>query len=147
MEAADVASQIGLLLDTAPAGELLREGAVTVLAGRPNSGKSSLFNALVGTERAIVTEEAGTTRDAIETVISVDGFPFRLVDTAGLRNEASRVERLGIEIAHRYLEGADLVLYCHEAGSALGQRDAAFVGFACVAGRRGQNEVRPCHSG
>ena len=128
VEAADVASQIGLLLDTAPAGELLREGAVTVLAGRPNSGKSSLFNALVGTERAIVTEEAGTTRDAIETVISVDGFPFRLVDTAGLRNEASRVERLGIEIAHRYLEGADLVLYCHEAGSPLGQRDAAFVG-------------------
>lgn len=126
-EAAGIAGQIDLLLATAPAGELLREGAVTVLAGRPNSGKSSLFNALVGTERAIVTEEAGTTRDAIEAVISVDGFPFRLVDTAGLRGGAGLVERLGIEIAHRYLEGADLVLYCHEAGSAMGGRDVEFL--------------------
>ncbi len=127
-EASEIAGGIDLLLATAPAGELLREGAVTVLAGRPNSGKSSLFNALVGMERAIVTEEAGTTRDAIETVISVDGFPFRLVDTAGLRSAAGRVERLGIEIAHRYLEGADLVLYCHEAGVAMGERDAEFLG-------------------
>lgn len=126
-EAAGAARQIGLLLDTAPAGELLRDGAVTVLAGRPNSGKSSLFNALVGTERAIVTEEAGTTRDAIEAVVSVGGFPFRLVDTAGLRSRATRVERLGIEIAHRYLSGADLVLYCREAGAAADEREAAFV--------------------
>lgn len=126
-EATGVAQQIDLLLDTAPAGELLREGAVTVLAGRPNSGKSSLFNALVGRTRAIVTEEAGTTRDAIEAVVSVGGFPFRLVDTAGLRSRATRVERLGIEIAHRYLAGADLVLYCQEAGSPLGGRDAEFV--------------------
>lgn len=127
-EAVGIVGQIDLLLATAPAGELLREGAVTVLAGRPNSGKSSLFNALVGTERAIVTEEAGTTRDAIEAVISVDGFPFRLVDTAGLRGGAGLVERLGIEIAHRYLEGADLILYCHEAGLAMGERDAEFLG-------------------
>ena len=81
----------------------------------------------MGTERAIVTEEAGTTRDAIEAVISVDGFPFRIVDTAGLRSGAGTVERLGIEIAHRYLEGADLVLYCREAGAAMGDREAAFV--------------------
>lgn len=126
-EAARIAGQIDQLLETAPAGELLREGAVTVLAGRPNSGKSSLFNALVGTERAIVTEEAGTTRDAIEAVVSVRGFPFRLVDTAGLRSRATRVERLGIEIAHRYLAGADLVLYCREAGAAMASREAAFV--------------------
>ena len=126
-QAAGVASRIDLLLATAPAGELLREGATTVLAGRPNSGKSSLFNALLGTERAIVTEEPGTTRDAIEAVISVDGFPFRLVDTAGLRSGAGRVERLGIEIAHRYLAGADLVLYCQEAGTAMEGRHAEFV--------------------
>ena len=111
-----LAGEIERLLGTAPAGEMLREGAVAVLAGRPNSGKSSLFNALVGSERAIVTEEAGTTRDAIEAVVSVGGFPFRLVDTAGLRTAATRIERLGIEIARRYLEGADVVLYCSEAG-------------------------------
>ncbi len=102
------------LLATAPGGELLRRGAVTVFAGRPNAGKSSLFNALLGTERAIVTDEEGTTRDAIEAVVSIDGFPFRFVDTAGLRTATGRVERLGIEIAQRYLAGADLVVYCRE---------------------------------
>lgn len=113
-----VAAEIGRLLATAPAGELLREGAVTVLAGAPNSGKSSLFNALVGFERAIVTEVPGTTRDAIEAVVEVEGFPFRLVDTAGLRGDPERIEKLGIEVAHRYLAGADLVLFCREAGRA-----------------------------
>ena len=122
-----VACEMDRLLATAPAGELLRHGAVTVLAGRPNSGKSSLFNALVGTERAIVTEEEGTTRDAIEAVVSIAGFPFRLVDTAGLRDAAGRVERMGIEIAHRYLEGADVVLYCREAGSPRDSVETAFL--------------------
>ncbi|MDE2981738.1 MAG: tRNA uridine-5-carboxymethylaminomethyl(34) synthesis GTPase MnmE [Gemmatimonadota bacterium] len=116
--AANVARDMGVILATAPSGELLREGAVTVLAGRPNSGKSSLFNALVGQERAIVTDVPGTTRDAIEAVVEVDGFPFRLVDTAGLRGDAGTVERLGIEVARRYLAGADVVLYCREAGRA-----------------------------
>ena len=115
-QARRVGRGIDLLLATAPSGELLREGAVAVLAGRPNSGKSSLFNALLGSERAIVTDEPGTTRDAIEAVIEVNGFPFRLVDTAGLRGGAGRVERLGIEVARRYLAGADVVLYCREAG-------------------------------
>ncbi len=100
------------LLRTAPEGELLREGAVTVLAGKPNAGKSSLFNALLGQDRAIVTPEPGTTRDAIEAVISLDGYPFRLVDTAGIRDEAGPVERLGVEVARRYVQQADLVLLC-----------------------------------
>ncbi len=125
--AAAVAREVRLLLATAPSGELLREGAVTVLAGRPNSGKSSLFNALVGTERAIVTDVPGTTRDAIEAVVEVDGFPFRLVDTAGLRSDAGTVERLGIEVARRYLAGADVVLHCREAGRAVGRREAEFL--------------------
>ncbi|MCY3943616.1 MAG: tRNA uridine-5-carboxymethylaminomethyl(34) synthesis GTPase MnmE, partial [Gemmatimonadetes bacterium] len=125
--AANVGRDVGLLLATAPSGELLREGAVTVLAGRPNSGKSSLFNALVGQERAIVTDVPGTTRDAIEAVVEVDGFPFRLVDTAGLRGDAGTVERLGIEVARRYLAGADVVLYCREAGRARGRREEEFV--------------------
>ena len=126
--AAEVACEVGRLLATAPSGELLREGAVTVLAGRPNSGKSSIFNALVGTERAIVTDVPGTTRDAIEAVVEVDGFPFRLVDTAGLRGDPGTVERLGIEVARRYLAGADVVLHCREAGRAVGSREAEFLG-------------------
>ena len=125
--AESVAAKMDRLLATAPAGELLREGAVAVLAGRPNSGKSSLFNALVGIERAIVTAEAGTTRDAIEAVVSIDGFPFRLVDTAGLRSSSNQVERLGIEIAHRYLAAADVVLYCREAGHGMNEEEEAFV--------------------
>ena len=104
------------LLATAPDGERLREGALLVIAGPPNAGKSSLFNALLGTERALVTEIPGTTRDAIEAHAVIDGFPFRLVDTAGLRTAADRVESLGIEVARRYLGSADLVLYCEETG-------------------------------
>lgn len=108
------------LLASAPEGELLRSGAKTVLAGRPNSGKSSLFNALVGRDRAIVTEVPGTTRDAIEAHLAIEGFPFLLVDTAGLREGADTVERLGIEVAERYLAAADLVLLCVEGGDAEG---------------------------
>ncbi len=115
------------LLETAPEGELLREGAVTVLAGPPNSGKSSLYKALLGEERAIVTEVPGTTRDALEAVISVGGFPFRLVDTAGLRDSDDLVEGLGIEVAHRYLDRADLVLFCVEAPADLGSAEREFL--------------------
>ena len=125
-EANAVAEALSALLATAPEGELLREGAVTVLAGRPNSGKSSLFNALLGVERAIVTEVPGTTRDAIEAVVSLGGFPFRLVDTAGLRETDERVERLGVEVARRYLDAADLVLLCVEAGRSLEDDESAF---------------------
>jgi len=125
--AAGVARDMDVILATAPSGELLREGAVTVLAGRPNSGKSSLFNALVGQERAIVTDLPGTTRDAIEAVVEVDGFPFRLVDTAGLRGDPGTVERMGIEVARRYLAGADVVLHCREAGRAAGKREEDFL--------------------
>jgi tRNA modification GTPase len=109
-----VRGRISDLLRTAPEGERLREGALLVIAGRPNAGKSSLFNALLGAERAIVTEVPGTTRDAIEAHAVIEGFPFRLVDTAGLRESEERIERLGIEISKRYLERADLILFCSE---------------------------------
>lgn len=112
------------LLATAPDGERLREGALLVIAGPPNAGKSSLFNALLGSERAIVTEVPGTTRDAVEAHAVIDGFPFRLVDTAGLRDTADRIESLGIEVARRYLGAADLVLYCEEPGAGSGELGA-----------------------
>jgi tRNA modification GTPase len=111
----DVAARIDTLLATAPAGERLREGALVVLAGRPNAGKSSLFNALLGSERALVTEIAGTTRDAIEAHTSFLGWPVRLVDTAGLRDTDDRIERMGVETSRRWLDSADLVLLCLDA--------------------------------
>lgn len=104
------------LLATAPEGERLREGALLVIAGWPNAGKSSLFNALLGKERAIVTEIPGTTRDAIEAYAVIEGFPFRIVDTAGLRQSADRVEKIGIEVSRKYLGAADLILFCEETG-------------------------------
>jgi tRNA modification GTPase len=115
------------LLETAPEGELLREGALTVLAGPPNSGKSSLYNALLGEERAIVTDVPGTTRDALETVISVGGFPFRLVDTAGIHDSDDHVEEMGIEVARRYLDRADVVLFCVESHSEIGPAGREFL--------------------
>ena len=109
-----VRGRVADLLGTAPEGERLREGALLVIAGRPNAGKSSLFNALLGTERAIVTEIPGTTRDAIEAPAVIEGFPFRLIDTAGLRESDERIERMGIEISKRYLEAADVILFCRD---------------------------------
>ncbi|MEX2530259.1 MAG: tRNA uridine-5-carboxymethylaminomethyl(34) synthesis GTPase MnmE [Gemmatimonadota bacterium] len=125
--AGEVVERLDLLLETAPEGELLREGAVAVLAGRPNAGKSSLYNALLGEERAIVTAEAGTTRDALESRVSLGGFPFRLVDTAGLREDAGGIERMGIEVAQRYLEGADVILLCLPVDEAWSGAEAAFL--------------------
>ena len=91
---------------------LVHEGALVVFAGAPNVGKSSLFNALLGEARAIVTEIPGTTRDAIEAVLDLPGWPLRLVDTAGLRDTSDIVERLGIETTERYLAGASIILAC-----------------------------------
>jgi len=100
------------LLSTADTGELVRDGALVVLAGVPNAGKSSLFNALIGQRRAIVTDVPGTTRDAIEAVIDVDRWPLRLVDTAGLRETQDTVERLGVEVSYDYLRRAAVILAC-----------------------------------
>jgi tRNA modification GTPase len=107
------------LLATAPVGELVREGALVVIAGAPNVGKSSLFNALLGRRRAIVTDIPGTTRDAIEAVTEAGGWPIRLVDTAGLRDTPETVERIGIEVSREYLARADLVLACGESDAAI----------------------------
>jgi len=110
----EVVREIRLLLATVGVGEVVREGAVVVITGRPNVGKSSLFNALIGYRRAIVTDLPGTTRDALEAVIESDRWPLRLVDTAGLRESGDVVEQQSVEVSHRYLGAAHVALVCDE---------------------------------
>jgi tRNA modification GTPase len=112
---------VGTLLATGEQGALVHDGARVVLVGAPNVGKSSLFNALLGEARAIVTDVPGTTRDAIEAVLDLPGWPLRLVDTAGLRDTTDKVERLGIEASGRYLEQAAVVLVCGDTAAAIAQ--------------------------
>jgi len=112
--ATEVEASLQQLLDTAPATELVREGAIVVIAGRPNVGKSSLFNAILGEMRAIVTDIPGTTRDAIEARVQFEDWPVRMVDTAGLRHTDEVVERLGIEVSERYLVNAHAVIACDD---------------------------------
>ncbi|MCC6546995.1 tRNA uridine-5-carboxymethylaminomethyl(34) synthesis GTPase MnmE [Candidatus Sumerlaeota bacterium] len=107
----EAGKDLELLLGSFRRGRRLQEGARVVLAGPPNAGKSSLFNALVGRERAIVSPHAGTTRDSIEAVVELGGMPVTLVDTAGLRSEPEEIERLGIQKTHEEIEGADLILF------------------------------------
>ena len=122
-----VREQIRLLLATAPSADRMRQGALLVLAGRPNAGKSSLLNALLGIERALVTEVPGTTRDTIEAATDFLGWPVRLADTAGLWEPSQRVDQLGVEVSRRYLAAADLVLLCAEGGRALGPDERAIM--------------------
>ena len=107
---AGLRERIGRLIATGREGRLLRDGALVVLAGVPNAGKSSLMNALLGVSRAIVSNEAGTTRDTIEEGLDIDGWPIRLVDTAGLRETADAVEAEGVSRAESLIEKADIVV-------------------------------------
>jgi tRNA modification GTPase len=116
-----IGRSLDALLATAQAGEVIRDGAIVVIAGPPNVGKSSLFNALLGRSRAIVTEIPGTTRDALEAVIDSGKWPLRLVDTAGLRDTEDRIELMGIEVSERYLASAHLVLACAENSESLAE--------------------------
>ena len=115
------------LLTGAHAGRILREGVKTVIVGRPNVGKSSLLNALVGTERAIVTDVPGTTRDVIEEEISIAGIPLRLLDTAGLRAASDEVERIGVARTEQHLEDAELVLAVFDSSSELTAEDQELI--------------------
>lgn len=123
--ASELRTALDALLATAEQGTLVHEGALVVLAGAPNVGKSSLFNALLGEARAIVTDVPGTTRDAIEAVLDLPAWPLRLVDTAGLHETTDVVERLGIETSSRYLGQAALVLACGDSAGSLVAADSA----------------------
>lgn len=103
--------EIGSLLETYETGRLVKDGVRTVLIGRPNAGKSTLLNTLVGKDRAIVTEIAGTTRDTIDADWSYDGLLFSLIDTAGLRQTKNRIEAEGVKRSQQAFEQADLVVY------------------------------------
>ncbi len=106
-----VDKQIQNLIDSADDGKVLAEGIRTVIVGKPNVGKSSLLNILVGEERAIVTDIAGTTRDILEETVVIGGIMFRILDTAGIRSTRDAVEKIGVERAQKAVSEADLILY------------------------------------
>lgn len=103
--------QITAVLENAQKGKMIRDGLRVVIAGKPNVGKSSLLNALLGQDRAIVTDIPGTTRDIIEEYINLNGVPLKIVDTAGIRETDNIVEQIGVDKAQQFMHHADLVLY------------------------------------
>jgi tRNA modification GTPase len=123
-----VIEQLAVLLGDADRGRMIREGATVVIAGRPNVGKSSLFNALSGSERAIVTDIPGTTRDLVTEPIDIEGVAVTLVDTAGARDAIDVVEREGVSRATRAREVADLILVVVDGSDALAADDEMLLG-------------------
>ncbi|MDY5481211.1 MAG: tRNA uridine-5-carboxymethylaminomethyl(34) synthesis GTPase MnmE [Veillonella caviae] len=114
-----ILSHMDELLATANTGRLIRDGIMTVIVGRPNAGKSSLMNALLRENRAIVTDIPGTTRDSIEEFMTIEGISLRLIDTAGIRDTDDTVEALGVERARQYIDKADIVLCVIDASTPL----------------------------
>ena len=102
--------RIEKLLASSDNGRILKEGISTVIVGKPNAGKSSLLNTLLGEERAIVTEIAGTTRDVLEEQINLNGIILNIIDTAGIRDTDDIVEKIGVDKARKYVKDADLIL-------------------------------------
>ncbi len=122
-ELTQVKQRIERLLSTADEGRIIREGISTAIVGRPNVGKSSLLNQLLGEERAIVTEIEGTTRDTLEEYVDIGGVLLKLIDTAGIRNTEDVVEKIGVDKAREVIETADLVLLLVDGATGLEQED------------------------
>lgn len=123
----DIIGEIDILLSTADEGKILREGLSTVIVGKPNVGKSSLLNALVKEKRAIVTDVPGTTRDAIEEYISIEGIPVKIVDTAGIRETDDIVEKIGVEKSKEKIDEADLVILMLDLSNKLSHEDREII--------------------
>ena len=119
----EVTGDVDKLLKSSENGELLKEGINTVIVGKPNAGKSSLLNVLVGKERAIVTDIAGTTRDVLEEQINLNGITLNIVDTAGIRDTSDVVEKIGVDKAKIYLLNADLIIYVVDSSTSLDEND------------------------
>ncbi len=121
--------EIKKLLDTAGNGKLIKEGIKTVIMGKPNAGKSSLLNALMGSERAIVTDVPGTTRDTLEETLMIGELCLNVVDTAGIRNTSDLVESIGVKRAKSMGEGSDLILYVVDVSVPLDENDQEIITF------------------
>lgn len=111
------------LIDSAENGRMIKEGIKTVIVGKPNAGKSSLLNVLVGEERAIVTDIAGTTRDILTETIQLNGITLNIVDTAGIRDTEDFVEKIGVKRAREYAKDADLIIYVVDSSTELDEND------------------------
>lgn len=121
-------NEIKVLLNTCDDGRIIKEGIQTVILGKPNAGKSSLLNVLIGEDRAIVTDIAGTTRDVLEEHINLQGISLNIMDTAGIRSTKDVVEKIGVEKAKSYADKADLILYVIDASSPLDKNDEEIFG-------------------
>ena len=121
------AFEIKKLLDSSDNGRVLKEGINTVIIGKPNAGKSSLLNALVGTDRAIVTDIAGTTRDVLEEQIYLHGITLNIMDTAGIRDTEDVVEKIGVTKAKDFAKNADLIIYVVDASTPLDESDREII--------------------
>lgn len=122
-KAAEVKKQVEGILETAQQGKILRDGLATAIIGRPNVGKSSLLNAFARSEKAIVTDIAGTTRDVIEEFVNVKGVPLKLIDTAGIRETEDVVEAIGVTRSKKAIEEAELVLLVFDQSQKLTDED------------------------
>ena len=119
--------RIQYILDKSGDGQLLVEGIQTVIVGKPNAGKSSLWNALLGQDRAIVTDIAGTTRDVLSERISLSGITLNMIDTAGIRDTEDVVERIGVNKSKEYVEKADLIIYLVDGSTPLDENDKEII--------------------
>lgn len=128
-ETKEIIEEIETLLKTADDGRIIREGINTVILGKPNAGKSSLLNVLLGEERAIVTEIAGTTRDILQETINLQGISLNIIDTAGIRNTDDKVEKIGVDKAKDYAKEADLIIYVVDSSNDLDENDYEIMKF------------------